>query len=89
MAMDKPMFIAQYVPKLYETNKTNLNHESFNLNEDFSDKSAEEMVHLFEHLSFYCAQTNTHITDERLDKIIKNVIDKLHDMTGIGKYFAK
>jgi hypothetical protein len=72
------------VPNYYKKEKFILDSSNFDISEtNFSSKTADEMVKIFEDFTHYCAKVNANISDERFDLIVMNVIEKLKDMRDV------
>lgn len=73
-------FIAQFVPNYMPKGKDILLDDGFEIENDYSNRTTDEVVGVFEKLSHYCASMQSSISEEKYDPIVKAVIQKLPDM---------
>lgn len=73
-------FISQFVPHYAQKEKFILNQNIFKLEDDYKEKSADQISDVFEELSYECEQNGNSLTDGKYDKIIDSVIHKLPEM---------
>lgn len=73
-------FISQFVPHYGTKEKFILNQNIFKLEDDYKDKTADQISDVFEELSYECEQTESSLTEGKYDKIIDAVIQKLPEM---------
>ncbi|KAL7029788.1 hypothetical protein ACKWTF_006367 [Chironomus riparius] len=73
-------FISQFVPHYGQKDKFILNQNIFKLEDDYKEKTADQISNVFEELSYECEQTESSLTEGKYDKIIDAVIQKLPEM---------
>ena len=74
------MFIAQFVPQYIQKQKFLENQNIFTVEENYQQKTSDEICNVFEELSFYCEHANESLTDGKYDNIIDSLISKLPEM---------
>lgn len=73
-------YIAQFVPNYMPNRRDWLLDDGFEVEADYSNRTTDEIVGVFEKLSHYCAAKESKISEEQYDPIVKAVIQKLPDM---------
>lgn len=69
--------LSQFVPNYWpEKNFVQLD-DNFKIENDYSDRTTEEVLQAYERLSYHCNAMDSPITEEKYDPLIKAVIDKL------------
>lgn len=78
---NETQFIAQFVPNHIPKPKSFLkDDENFSLENDYSNKSIDELIGEFEKLSDYCTAMDSSISEEKYDPLVNSIINKIPDM---------
>jgi hypothetical protein len=76
-------FIAQFIPNYVgqQNEKFIFNHNLFKIEDDYSEKSVQEMLDIFEELSCYCEKMEIKLSREEYKGLIEALISKLPQMS--------
>lgn len=74
-------FLAQFVPNYFPDKKELILDDGFKIESDYSGRSNEELVQIFERLSFHCDAMQSLISEEKYDPIVNAVLEKLPEMS--------
>lgn len=74
-------FLAQFVPNYWPNKNETILDDGFKIQNNYSDKSPEEMVKIFERLSLHCHAMDSSISEVQYDPIVNAVIEKMPEMT--------
>lgn len=74
-------FIAQFVPNYIHNEKFILDQNAFKIEENYSNKSKDELINIFEELTYHCAKMESNITEGKYLPIIEAVTQNFSEMT--------
>lgn len=74
-------FLAQFVPNYFPEKKEVILDDGFIIESDYSGRSKEELVQIFERLSYHCSAMESSISEEKYDPIVNAVLAKLPEMS--------